>query len=87
MSKLIDADVFERVLMGMSDEELCEDCCYNVVNKLQEQRAVELVYCSECKHCTKSDLPGFWHCEAWGQDVSMEYQDPEKYYCAEGEKK
>lgn len=45
-----------------------------------------IIVCSDCKHCTKSELAGFWHCEAWGQDVNMSYQDPEKYFCAEGEK-
>ena len=32
--RLIDADALERVIMTMPDEELCEDCCYNVVNAI-----------------------------------------------------
>ena len=39
--RLIDADNFERVLMTMPDDELCEDCCYNVVNKLDEAPIIE----------------------------------------------
>ena len=39
--RLIDADHFERVLMAMPDDELCEDCCYNVVNKLDEAPTIE----------------------------------------------
>lgn len=47
----------------------------------------ELVHCSECVHCEKSEFAGFWFCDAWDEDVSMAYQDPEKYYCAEGVKR
>ena len=32
--RLIDADALEREIMAMSDDELCEDCCYNVVNAI-----------------------------------------------------
>ena len=32
--RLIDADVFERVIMMMDDEDLDEDACFNVVSKL-----------------------------------------------------
>lgn len=45
-----------------------------------------LITCTDCKHCTKSDLAGFWHCEAWGQEISMKVHDPYKYFCAEGER-
>ena len=34
--RLIDADVLERNLMMMPDEELCEDCCYNVIKVLNK---------------------------------------------------
>lgn len=32
--RLIDADALERKIMTMPDDELCEDCCYNVVNAI-----------------------------------------------------
>lgn len=32
--RLIDADALEMAIMMMYDEELCEDCCYNVVNAI-----------------------------------------------------
>lgn len=38
--RLIDADTLERKLMMMPDEELCEDCCYNVVNAIDEMPTV-----------------------------------------------
>ena len=38
--RMIDADVLERKLMVMPDEELCEDCCYNVVNAISEMPTV-----------------------------------------------
>ena len=34
--RLIDADALERKVMEMSDDDLCEDCCYNVVNAIDE---------------------------------------------------
>lgn len=36
MARLIDGDALERVIMMMPDEELCEDCCYNVLAKLDD---------------------------------------------------
>ena len=38
--RLIDADTLERKLMAMPDEDLCEDCCYNVVNAIAEMPTV-----------------------------------------------
>ena len=38
--RMIDADALERVIMTMPDEELCEDCCYNVVNAIDEAPTV-----------------------------------------------
>ena len=38
--RLIDADALERVIMMMPDEELCEDCCYNVLAKLDDALTV-----------------------------------------------
>lgn len=38
--RTIDADALERKLMVMPDEELCEDCCYNVVNAISEMPTV-----------------------------------------------
>ncbi len=38
--RMIDADVLERKLMVMPDEELCEDCCYNVVNAISEMPTI-----------------------------------------------
>ena len=40
MARLIDADAFEREVMMMPDEELCEDCCYNVIAKLDDAPTV-----------------------------------------------
>lgn len=34
--RLIDADALERRIMMMPDDELCEDCCYNVVNAIYQ---------------------------------------------------
>ena len=45
---------------------------------------VDIVHCTECVHCGKSVFAGFWFCDAWDEDVSMEEHDPAKYYCAEG---
>lgn len=52
--RLVDADHFERVLMAMPDEELCEDCCYNVVNKLDEAPTIEA---EPVKHGRWIDIP------------------------------
>ena len=38
--RLIDADALERKIMGMPDEKLCEDCCYNVVNAIDAAKTV-----------------------------------------------
>lgn len=38
--RTIDADAFEREVMMMPDEELCEDCCYNVLAKLDDAPTV-----------------------------------------------
>lgn len=38
--RLIDADAFEREVMMMTDEALCEDCCYNVLAKLDDASTV-----------------------------------------------
>lgn len=62
-------------------EQICED----VLALLNEQPV--LVHCSECIHCGKSTAPGFWYCEAWDEDVSMDMWNPDEYYCAEGEKR
>lgn len=40
MARLIDADAFEREVMMMPDEELCEDYCYNVIAKLDDAPTV-----------------------------------------------
>jgi hypothetical protein len=37
---MIDADALERKLMVMPDEELCEDCCYNVINEIDKMPTV-----------------------------------------------
>ena len=41
--RLIDADVLERVLMSTSEEELCTDCCYNVIAKIDEAPTVNVL--------------------------------------------
>lgn len=41
MARLIDADEFERFLMNLPDEVLCEDCCYVVVNEMRKQPTIE----------------------------------------------
>jgi len=38
--RLIDADALERVIMMMPYEELCADCCYNVLTKLDDAPTV-----------------------------------------------
>ena len=38
--RLIDADALERAVMMMSDDDLCEDCCYNVVNAIDEMPTI-----------------------------------------------
>lgn len=41
--RLVDVDALEREIMVMTDDELCEDCCYNVVNKLSDAPTVDAV--------------------------------------------
>ena len=41
MARAIDADKFERFLMSLPDEVLCEDCCYVVVNEMIKQPTIE----------------------------------------------
>ena len=41
MARIIDADEFERFLMNLPDEVLCEDCCYVVVNEMRKQPTIE----------------------------------------------
>lgn len=43
MARLIDADEFERFLMNLPDEVLCEDCCYVVVNEMRKQPTIDTV--------------------------------------------
>ena len=38
--RLIDADALERAVMILPDEELCEDCCYTVVNAIAKAPTV-----------------------------------------------
>ena len=39
--RAIDADAFERFLMNLPDEVLCEDCCYVIVNEMRKQPTIE----------------------------------------------
>lgn len=41
MARMIDADAFEKFLMNLPDEVLCEDCCYVVVNEMRNQPTIE----------------------------------------------
>ena len=41
MARAIDADAFEKFLMNLPDEVLCEDCCYVVVNEMRNQPTIE----------------------------------------------
>lgn len=41
MARIIDADEFERFLMNLPDEVLCEDCCYVIVNEMRKQPTIE----------------------------------------------
>ena len=41
MARAIDADEFERFLMNLPDEVLCEDCCYVIVNEMRKQPTIE----------------------------------------------
>lgn len=41
MARLIDADEFERFLMNLPDEVLCEGCCYVIVNEMRKQPTIE----------------------------------------------
>ena len=41
MARLIDADAFERFLMNLPDEVLCEDCCYVVVNEMRNYPTID----------------------------------------------
>ena len=90
----------EQVIKGLEccKEGYCPACPYYYETKegacqmhddaialLKEQP--ELVHCSECVHCAKSEYAGFWHCEAWDEDVSMDMWNPEEYYCREGERR
>lgn len=43
MARAIDADEFERFLMNLPDEVLCEDCCYVVVNEMRKQPTIDPV--------------------------------------------
>lgn len=43
MARAIDADEFERFLMNLPDEVLCEDCCYVVVNEMRKQPTIDTV--------------------------------------------
>lgn len=41
MARAIDADAFERFLMNLPDEVLCEDCCYVVVNEMRNYPTID----------------------------------------------
>lgn len=95
--RLIDADRFERVLMAMPDDELCEDCCYNVVNKLDEAPAIEaepVVRCKDCKWWDKKHDSPYGYCHACKHGHRSEHWEINIYriykgdwYCADGERK
>lgn len=101
--RLVDADVLRARLEGMIkapwNAQSAPYCWAHAYEAMQEEldnaptieaepvKQPELVHCSECVHCEKSEFAGFWFCDAWDEDVSMAYQDPEKYYCAEGERR
>lgn len=42
MPKYIDADRFERVLMALGEDILCDDCCIEVLNRLGNAPAADV---------------------------------------------
>ena len=65
MARAIDADEFERFLMNLPDEVLCEDCCYVVVNEMRKQPTIDTV-----KHGYV--LSGVLDQVRWERDVAIE---------------
>jgi hypothetical protein len=42
MPKYIDADRFERILMALGEDVLCDDCCIEVLNRLDNAPAADV---------------------------------------------
>lgn len=98
MSRLKDADALVKHLCedvalkhfyGRTMEHAVRNLHYlcEFIDNAPTVDAVPVVRCKDCKHCEKSCFAGFWHCEAWGQEICMAVHDPEKYFCAEGERR
>lgn len=52
----------------------------------REYACTELVHCSDCRNRQESNVAGFFYCDAWGKDLNASVYDPNKYFCAEGER-
>ena len=46
-----------------------------------------VVHCIDCKHYCESNIRQFYFCTAWCMDFNREMHDPEKYFCADGERR
>lgn len=92
LSRCVGATTFDQekscVSCPLYEDHYCVDTLVSLIREKigQAERAAK-VNCSQCVHCEKSCYAGFWHCEAWDQEISMAAHDPEKYFCAEGERR
>ena len=84
--RLVDADALERKLMVMSDEDLCEDCCYNVVNVIAEMSPVEQTAewllsrphhfrCSGCGAQWGQAVIGMRYCPTCGRKMTLSEEE------------
>ena len=78
--ELLEAMKKRKDFIGRPSDPVC------IVEDAPTVDAVPVVHCSDCVHCQKSSYAGFWYCEMWDQNLNMKVHDPEKYFCAEGEK-
>lgn len=57
---------------------------------------VQVVRCKDCQFCLEEGENGemeayhygnYWYCDHWGKGTSVYGTDPERFYCADGERR
>lgn len=71
--RLIDADAFERKLLGMSESEIWTDCLENVISALDEQPTIEERKGKWIDHQYKEFPIGRYECSVCGAKHDMEW--------------
>lgn len=60
MPKYIDADAFEEVLLELGKGGICDYCCMEVLRKLYEAPAADVVPVVRCANCQYFEIVEYW---------------------------